>query len=101
MSRRSTTCAVAPPPAPSFANGGIVPGRPSQTDNTIANVASGELVANQGQKDRMLMEFLNGGGSGGGQPMRIIVNLGKRAIIDAVAEASKNGELIISARGVK
>lgn len=90
-----------PPPAPSFANGGIVPGRPSNVDNTVANVASGELVANQPQKDRMLMEFLNGGGSGSGNVIHNVVNLDGKAIIDFMTKASKNRTFITSAGSVK
>jgi hypothetical protein len=91
--------AIAATPLPSFATGGIVPGTPSKIDNTIANVASGELIANQDQKDRMLMEFLNGGG-GGGQT-RVIVNLNKKVLIDTIAQASKNGTIVIDSRSVK
>ncbi len=93
--------AQTPPPPPSFANGGIVPGRPSRTDNTTANVASGELVANQGMKDTMLMEFLKGGGSKAGQMIHLTVNIGKKAILDTVAQGTKDGTLIIDARSVK
>jgi len=89
------------PQLQSFANGGIVQGRPSQTDNTIANVASGELVANQGQKDRMLMEFLNGGGSAGGNVIHNVVNLDGKAIIDFMTKSSKNRTFITSAGSVK
>ena len=85
--------------AASFQTGGIVPGTPSRIDNTIANVASGELIANQDQKDRMLMEFLNGGGSGGGTT---IVNamIDKKVLFKIILDGSKQGQATFDARGV-
>ena len=83
--------------AASFENGGIVPGTPSKIDNTVANVASGEMILNR-QQQAQLFDMANGGG--GGQT-RIIVNLDRRAILDAVANGTKSGELIVDARSVR
>ena len=56
--------AIAATPIPSFANGGIVPGTPSKTDNTLAMVASGEEVLTMSDPRHRN----NNGGSGGGNP---------------------------------
>jgi hypothetical protein len=91
--------AIAATPLPSFAEGGIIPGRPSKIDNTIANVASGELVANQDQKDRMLMSFLNGQGTGGGTT---IVNamVDKKVLFSIMLNGSKTGQLTLNERSI-
>lgn len=84
--------------AGSFQGGGIVPGTPSRIDNTIANVASGELIANQDQKDRMLMQFLNGGGSGG--PTTVIAQIDKKVLFKIILDGSKQGLATFDSRGV-
>lgn len=85
--------------AASFQTGGIVPGTPSRIDNTIANVASGELIANQDQKDRMLMEFLNGGGSRGGNTT-VIAQIDKKVLFKIILNGSKQGTAQFDSRGV-
>lgn len=51
---------------PSFAGGGVVPGTPSDKDNTMANVASGEVILNRRQQANTLFQIANGGGGAGG-----------------------------------
>jgi hypothetical protein len=87
-----------PPPAPSFENGGIVPGTSTTGDNVKANVNSKEMILTQEQQAR-LFNLANGGSTGGAQT--IIVNLGKEAIFKAVNSGTKTGKLIIDARSVK
>lgn len=91
--------AIAATPIPSFADGGIVPGRASKIDNTVANVASGELIANQGMKDRMLMEFLKGGGSQGGNTV-VQAQIDKKVLFSIILEGSKNGQAQFDNRSV-
>lgn len=86
-------------PLPAFAQGGIVSGKPSRIDNRIAKVASGELIANQDQKDRMLMEFLNGGGSGGGTTI-INAVIDKKVLFKVILDGSRQGTAQFASRGV-
>jgi|GEM_PF-1243977 len=91
--------AAAKPQAPSFQNGGIIPGTSFSGDNVQANVNSGEMVLNAQQQEQ-LFSLANGGG-GAGIPLRIIVNLNKKPILDTVAQGTKAGTVIIDARSVK
>jgi len=92
--------AILATPLPSFATGGIVPGTPSRIDNTIANVASGELIANQDQKDRMLMEFLNGGGGSNGGTTIINAMIDKKVLFKIILDGSKQGKAQFDARSI-
>ena len=57
---------IASTPPPSFQDGGIVPGVPTDRDNTFANVASGEVILNRRQQAETLFAIANGNGTGGG-----------------------------------
>jgi len=49
-----------------FQGGGIVPGIPTDQDNQLATVASGEVILNRRQTAETLFQIANGGGGGGG-----------------------------------
>ncbi len=87
-----------PPPAPAFANGGIVPGNSFSGDNVQANVNSGEMVLSE-QEQKELFKIATGSGGSGSQT--IIINMDGSAILKTVHNGSRTGKLIIDARSVK
>ena len=76
---------------PSFETGGIVPGKPSARDNTIANVASGEAVLTM-EDQKSLLESIRSGILQAAQP--IIVEIDGMAVATAVRNARLNGATI-------
>lgn len=65
---------------PSFISGGIVPGTPSNTDNVVANVASGEMILNRRQQSQ-LFDQINSGRTGG-DSININIEAGVGGITD-------------------
>jgi len=93
--------AIAATPLPSFAAGGVVPGGQFMGDRVPVMADSGEAIINRADQ-QSLMKFIQGGSnSGNSSNMRIIVNLDKKPILDAVANGAKNGTLVIDSRSVK
>ena len=91
--------AIASTPVPALAGGGVVPGGNYTGNDTVpAMLSPGEVVMNPLQQAETLMAIANGGGNG---QTRVIVNLGKRVILDAVAQGTKDGTLIIDSRSVR
>ncbi len=98
-----------PPPRPAFAEGGIVAGTSFVGDKVPIAVNSGELVANQEQKDRALMSFLNGESQNNNrgrqsnapnQPIVINAMLDKKVLFKVLYDGSKQGKLLTASRSV-
>ena len=67
------------PPAPKFAEGGIVPGNSFSGDNVIARVNSGEMILN-GKQQAMLLNIANGGQSNGGIDYQLLATMVGQAV---------------------
>lgn len=86
------------PEPPRFSNGGIVPGGTLTGDEVDSKLNSREMVLTR-QQQAELFNVANGNGEA--RPTKVSVYLGKRAILEAVATATRTGELIIDGRSVK
>jgi len=75
----STIKAAVAPPAPKFAQGGIVPGNSFSGDNVIARVNSGEMILN-GKQQAMLLNIANGGQSNGGIDYQLLATMVGQAV---------------------
>jgi len=75
----STIKAAVAPPAPKFAQGGIVPGNSFSGDNVIARVNSGEMILN-GKQQAMLLNIANGGQSNGGIDYQLLATMIGQAV---------------------
>ncbi len=78
---------VASQKPPSYADGGIVAGQPSALDNTMANVASGEMILNQDQQANLY----NIAQSGGNNNQEIVIQIDGREIARAVRNEISEG----------
>ena len=67
------------PPAPKFAEGGIVPGNSFSGDNVIARVNSGEMILN-GKQQAMLLNIANGGQPNGGIDYQLLATMVGQAV---------------------
>lgn len=67
------------PPAPKFAEGGIVPGGSFSGDNVIARVNSGEMILN-GKQQATLLNIANGGQSNGGIDYQLLATMVGQAV---------------------
>ena len=86
------------PTPPSFATGGIVPGRSYSGDNVRANVNSGEMIMNQSQQ-KGLWNFINAGSPRNDNGTNITVNNSASNMVSAQPRITKEGiELIITQR---
>jgi len=74
--------------APSFENGGIVPGTGVTGDNTVANVNAGEMILNRRQQSNLFSQI-----SGGATTMNsnVVVEIDGEAIGKAVSKQVANG----------
>lgn len=75
----STIKAAVAPPAPKFAEGGIVPGNSFSGDKVIARVNSGEMILN-GKQQAMLLNIANGGQSNGGIDYQLLATMVGQAV---------------------
>lgn len=75
----STVKAAVAPPAPKFAEGGIVPGNSFSGDNVIARVNSGEMILN-GKQQAMLLNIANGGQPNGGIDYQLLATMVGQAV---------------------
>ena len=75
----STIKAAVTPPAPKFAEGGIVPGNSFSGDNVIARVNSGEMILN-GKQQAMLLNIANGGQPNGGIDYQLLATMVGQAV---------------------
>lgn len=83
------------PKPPSFAQGGIVPGKSYSGDRVQANVNSGEMILNA-QQQRALWEAANGGGRGGATVnMPVTIENTAADKVSASAQMSPKGLQII------
>ena len=83
------------PKPPSFAQGGIVPGKSYSGDRVQANVNSGEMILNA-QQQRALWEAANGGGRGGATVnMPVTIENTASDKVSASAQMSPKGLQII------
>ncbi len=94
---------IASTKAPSFQDGGIVPGSSFSGDKVSANVNSGEMILNRSQQKR-LFTIANGAGGdsskmesllaqllGAIESQAIIVNIGGRTIVDTIRSELAGG----------
>ena len=76
---------------PSYEQGGIIPGKPSPRDNTIANVASGEAVLTM-EDQKSMFDMLRNGLNQAAQT--IVVEIDGMAVATAGRNARLNGATI-------
>jgi hypothetical protein len=82
---------IAATKAPSFQDGGIVPGSSFSGDRVSANVNSGEMILNRGQQ-RQLFNIANGSGGGDGELKELLrVN---NTLLGGILSAVKGGQSI-------
>lgn len=89
--------ASAEPKPPRFQSGGIVPGNQRTGDNVLASVNSGELILTEAQQENIVGKLSP---SGGGQMTTINVHVGNELLYTQMFDASQNGNLRISDKGV-
>ena len=75
----STIKAAAAPPAPKFAQGGIVPGSSFSGDNVIARVNSGEMILNNRQQANLL-KIANGSQTNSGIDYQLLATMVGQAV---------------------
>lgn len=89
---------AAKPVPPSFSTGGIVGGRSYSGDNIAANLNSREMVMNMNQQ-KGLWDFINGGSSGNGNGVNIVINNSASNVVSAKPQITKDQiEILIDAR---
>lgn len=89
--------------APSFEDGGIVPGSSYSGDRVQANVNSGEMILNRSQQASLFKMANGGGGSGleakldtligliGSKDDSVVVNIGGRTIVETLRSELASG----------
>lgn len=82
------------PKPPSFATGGIVPGRSYSGDRVQANVNSGEMILNA-QQQRNLWDLANNSKGGGNTSVGLMVNIQNNNGSKVDTQLDKNGLRII------
>lgn len=80
------------PRPPSFASGGIVPGRSYSGDRVSANVNSGEMILNGAQQAR-LWQIANGNGGGGNTVLNVDIHNNSQSKVST--QLDKNGLRVI------
>ena len=86
------TALIAQQPNP-YAQGGMIPGNPSDGDNTLIRATPGEVILNKAQQANVAGAITPGGG-------RLAIYFMDELLYDKLYDASQNGELIIDKRAV-